>query len=110
MIVIIAVVVVAALGGVLVARRGRDNPKPATSSAPDASRSTIAPPAPMTGLESALDSVMDRSGRNMRQNLEAEAAIVDDLKVSDDTGPILRRALDRVEHAAPPTGDEPRPG
>jgi hypothetical protein len=42
----------------------------------------------------------------MRDKLEAEAEIVDGLKSSDDTGPILRRALDRVEQTGeqhPPT-------
>ena len=58
----------------------------------------------MTGLESALDQVTDRTGTKLRQKLEAEAAVVDDLRVADDTGPLLRRALDRVEHVPePPT-------
>ena len=55
---------------------------------------------PMTGLEVALDQVTDRSGRNMRDKIEGGTAI-DDLIVPDDTGPILRRALDHVEHAEP---------
>lgn len=101
--VVVLLVVVAVAALVVRARRSGDT---ATDPVPDASRSTIAPPAPMVGLESALDQAMDRSGRKMREKLEAEAAIVDDLKVPDDTGPILRRALDRVEHTEPkPSGD-----
>jgi hypothetical protein len=99
-VVLVAVLVAVAVGvtSVVLARGKRGA---ASDPVPDASRSTIAPPAPMVGLESALDQAMDRSGRPMREKLEAEAAIVDDLKVPDDTGPILRRALDRVEHTEP---------
>lgn len=50
----------------------------------------------MTGLEDALASVTDRSGTSMRDRLDAESAHVDPLRVSDDTGPLLRRALDHV--------------
>jgi hypothetical protein len=99
-VVLVAVLVAVAIAAlVYVMIRGKRDP--AHDPVPDASRSTIAPPTPMVGLESALDQAMDRSGRNMREKLEAEAAIVDDLKVPDDTGPILRRALDRVEHTEP---------
>jgi hypothetical protein len=63
----------------------------------------------MTGLEVALDQVTDRSGRNMRDKIETSTAI-DDLIVPDDTGPILRRALDNVEHPEPvPTDGGPEP-
>ena len=54
----------------------------------------------MTGLEVALDQVTDRSGKNMREKIETGTAI-DDLIVPEDTGPILRRALDNVEHTDP---------
>ena len=54
----------------------------------------------MTGLEVALDQVTDRSGKNMREKIETDTEI-DDLIVPDDTGPILRRALDNVEHTEP---------
>ncbi len=47
----------------------------------------------------------DRSGRNMREKIEGGTAI-DDLRVPDDTGPILRRALDNVEHAKPDDAGE----
>ena len=56
----------------------------------------------MTGLEVALDQVTDRAGRNMRDKIETGTAI-DDLIVPDDTGPLLRRALDNVEQTEPAT-------
>ena len=58
----------------------------------------------MTGLEDALSSVTDRSGTSMRDRLDAESAHVDPLRDSDDTGPLLRRALDHV--AADDANDE----
>jgi hypothetical protein len=98
--IVIVLAVVVVVGGVAFAVTRRKRPDAAATPQP-----SVAPAAPMMGLESALDQVMDRSGRKMRENLEAEAAIVDDLKTPDDTGPILRRALDRVERPAeqPPT-------
>jgi len=56
----------------------------------------------MTGLESALAQVTDRDGRPIGERIEAESGHVDELRVPDDTGPLLRRALD---HVTP--GDEP---
>lgn len=53
---------------------------------------------PMTGLESALAQVTDRDGRPIGERIEEESQHVDDLRVPDDTGPLLRRALDHVEH------------
>jgi hypothetical protein len=101
--VVVAVLVIVGAGvAVLLTRKHRTSAAPPVDA--DRSRSTIAPPTPMTGLESALDQVTDRTGTKLRQKLEAEAAVVDDLRVPDDTGPLLRRALDRVEHAPePPT-------
>jgi hypothetical protein len=66
----------------------------------------------MTGLEAALAEVTDRDGRPIGERIEAEAEIVDDLRVPDDTGPLLRRALDRVEHddAAHRDPDDDTPG
>ncbi|MFW2333227.1 MAG: hypothetical protein ACN4IE_05500, partial [Ilumatobacter sp.] len=52
----------------------------------------------MTGLEAALAQVIDREGRPIGERIDAEAPLVDELRVPDDTGPVLRRALDRVEH------------
>ncbi len=57
---------------------------------------------PMTGLEAALARVTDRDGRPIGEHLDAEAELVDQLRVPDDTGPLLRRALDRVEHVDEP--------
>lgn len=93
LIVVLAVVIAAAA-----ALRWSSNRTPAEPIAPDPPAPTIAEPAPMTGLESALDQVTDRSGRKMREKIEAGTAI-DDLRVPDDTGPILRRALDQVQHS-----------
>lgn len=103
--IIVLVLVVALVGagvGALVAMSKKKAAAAAAELEANRNRSTIAPAAPMTGLESALDQAMDRSGRKMRDKIEAEAEIVDGLKSSDDTGPILRRALDRVEHTGEP--------
>lgn len=56
---------------------------------------------PMVDLESALARVTDRSGRPLREHIDAEQQHVDDLRVPDDTGPVLRRALDHVGQPAP---------
>jgi len=65
---------------------------------------------PMTGLEAALAQVTDRQGRPIGEAIDAEAEVVDELRVPDDTGPLLRRALDRVEHDdAADDGDEDHP-
>jgi hypothetical protein len=107
-VVLIGVFVAAIATGVIVAvksNRARDAAGAHAAEA-DASRSQIAPATPMTGLESALDQVMDRSGTKMRQKLEAEAPVVDELRQPDDTGPLLRRALDRVEHHDEPGPDD----
>ena len=95
-VVIIAVVVV--LGWVLWSRSRSGGAAPP---APPPERvSRVTDPTPMTGLEVALDQVTDRTGRNMRDKIETGTAI-DDLIVPDDTGPILRRALDNVEQTEP---------
>jgi hypothetical protein len=96
----IAIIIVAAIAlGVGVSlglrrRKRRQAPLPETS--PRAPRPE---PAPMTGLEDALAKATDRTGTTMRDRLDAESAHVDELRVTDDTGPILRRALDRVDPA-----------
>lgn len=94
---IVILVVLAAAGGAGLAvlkqraqRGGGEAPFP-VSAAP-----SVPVPPPMTDLEAALDQVADRSGKTLRDKLEAESAVVDDLRVPDDTGPLLRRALDRV--------------
>jgi hypothetical protein len=93
-VVVIVVAVVVVVGWVL---WSRSQNKPAAAPPPPERVSRVSDPTPMTGLEVALDQVTDRSGRNMRDKIETSTAI-DDLIVPDDTGPILRRALDNVEH------------
>ena len=107
---IIVVVIVAVVGvvGWLLWSRSRKASAAAAQSTP-ARASRVTDPTPMTGLEVALDQVTDRSGRNMRDKIESGTAI-DDLIVPDDTGPILRRALDNVEHTEPvPPAVPPEP-
>lgn len=88
---IVVVVLVVVVGGALIWRRRRPD-------LPDEhDRPVVHEPAPMTGLETALDGVMDRAGRPLREHLDAEAPSVDELRLPDDTGPLLRRALDRLE-------------
>jgi hypothetical protein len=107
----IIVVLIIAIGAFAVRKRRSAVPvEPAT-----AVESSRPGPAPMTGLESALAQVTDRAGNPIRDRIEAESKHVDDLRVPDDTGPLLRRALDHVEHpverAAPPAVEpsaEPR--
>ena len=91
--IVIIVAVVAVVGGVILLQRrsGRGSG--------DVSTGTRAPrpePPPMRGLEDALNQVTDRSGTTMAARLDAEGAHVDDLRDLDDTGPLLRRALDHV--------------
>ncbi|NNE12246.1 MAG: hypothetical protein HKN41_08385 [Ilumatobacter sp.] len=109
-VVVAAAVVLAAAG--LWAYRSNRHP---TASAPAPAEPAV-DETPMTGLESALAQVKDRSGRPIGERIEAEH--VDDLRVPDDTGPLLRRALDHVRPAdddaaadaaavAPDADDEP---
>ena len=60
----------------------------------------------MTGLESALDQATDSDGNTLRERLDNEASNVDELRIPDDTGPLLRRALDHVadDDTASPEG------
>jgi hypothetical protein len=93
---IVILVVLAAAGGAGLAvlkqrRQGDGGPAYAADAPPD-----VESLPPMSGLEAALDQVAGRSGETLRDRLEAESAVVDDLRVPDDTGPLLRRALDRV--------------
>jgi hypothetical protein len=97
MVLLLAVVVVAlivaialVLGWRSVRRRQDAADKPAPTR-----RSSIAAAAPLTGLESALDQATDRQGRSLRDQVSGIA--IDDLRVVDDSGPILRRALDHAE-------------
>jgi hypothetical protein len=105
---IIGVAIVAVIGVVGWLLWSRSHKAPAAAP-PPARTSRVSDPTPMTGLEVALDEVTDRSGRKMRDKIEGDTAI-DDLIVPDDTGPILRRALDNVESTDPPApGAPPEP-
>jgi hypothetical protein len=64
-----------------------------------------APNAALTGLDEALERVTDGSGATIAERLDAETDALDELRVSDDTGPLLRRALDAVD--AVDTPDSP---
>lgn len=101
MAVVIGLVIIAVVVWFLSRRTPAKSPEPAESPRP----TRVVDAAPLTGLESALDHVTDRSGRPIRDRIESTTAI-DELKVPEDTGPILRRALDQVEHTHPPTGAE----
>jgi hypothetical protein len=101
-IIVIAVVVVAAIGIAFGLRR-----RPRSAQEPTAPPRPARPdPPPMTGLEDALAQVTDRSGTTMRDRLDAEADHVEQLRVTNDTGPLLRRALDQVEPAPQAPGTD----
>jgi hypothetical protein len=100
----IIVVVVIAIGvGLALGLRRRSRPAPAPITPPRPARPA---PAPMTGLEDALSQVTDRSGTTMRDRLDAETDHVDRFRVTDDTEPLLRRALDQVEPAPRVSDDD----
>lgn len=104
---IIALVLAAgAVAAVLLRRRGR----PDTEAAPAASAGHPTPtsqpdPAPMTGLRDALQQVADDRGHTLGELIDAEASAIDVLRVTDDTGPLLRRVLDSVTGPVGPTAD-----
>ncbi len=92
--IVVALILVVGVVAFLLSRRRAAIGPPAATSAPPAK---VRPPdEPMTGLESALAQVTDRNGKPIRDRIEAEAGHVDELRVPDDTSPLLRRALDHV--------------
>lgn len=101
----VVVLALAALAFVLISRRrGAFGSTHEHVAAPAAPTSTPRPePEPMTGLESALAQATDSEGRPIKDRLDSEH--IDDLRVPDDTGPLLRRALDHVEHDEPEASD-----
>lgn len=105
-VIVIAVMLIGAAVA-LVVRRKRRSAAPPASVADQPSRDAIPPPAPMTDLEAALSRVTDRDGRPIRERIDAEAVHVDPLRDPDDTGPLLRRALDSITHH---DDDPARPG
>lgn len=100
---ITVVIVVAAVvvGVVVMRRRGAADAGPAPEA--PTPRTPRPEPAPMTGLEDALNKATDRTGSTLADRLDAEQDHVDQLRQTDDTGPLLRRALDSVDrgHDAP---------
>jgi hypothetical protein len=93
---ILIVVVLAIVAGALIMSR-RTAPVAVEQVAPDASpRQSFPAPPPMNDLEAALSKVTDSAGRPIRDRIDAETDHVDELRVPDDTGPLLRRALDHV--------------
>lgn len=101
---VVAVIALALIVAGLVAwrlKRGRSGAAtlpPPTAMGPE--------PAPMSDLEAALDAVADSSGRSMRDEIEAQTDHIDQLRVADDTGPLLRRALDSVTDDDPSDADD----
>jgi hypothetical protein len=112
--IVVGVVAVAVVAVVLTTRRRRLVSRPVAPVAPPAAVRREPPipdePPPMTDLESALARVTDSSGRPIRDRIEAERAHVDELRVVDDTGPLLRRALDHVAKPPAEPPEEPAPG
>ena len=106
---LIPIVIVVALGvavGAFLLLRRRSGRSAATGVTTAAPPPRPAPPAPipMIDLESALARVTDSAGRPIRDRIDAESGHVDELRVPDDTGPLLRRALD---HVAKPAAADP---
>lgn len=102
--ILILVAVAVLVGAVLLIRRKRVAPYQTSDLAspadtPDTPAPAAPGPAPMSDLESALAQVTDRTGRPIGDRIDAETEHVDELRVPDDTGPLLRRALDHVVNA-----------
>lgn len=95
-VVVVVVIVVAAIVALSVSRGRSDSAAdPVVLAQPPRIRPADEP---MTGLESALAQVTDRAGRPIGDRIDAESGHIDELRVPDDTGPLLRRALDHVAH------------
>lgn len=103
---VIAVVAVGSAIGVVVSkRRSQQTPPPPPPPPPPVPKVERPEPPPMTGLEDALNRATDRSGTTMADRLESKSDSVEDFRVTDDTGPLLRRALDRLHPTDEPTTD-----
>ena len=108
-IIVIAVIAVAGVAA-LAFRRRRSAAALTAAESSTTRRSAAAPAAPMTYLEAALAQVTDRDGRPIRERIDAESVHVVPLRDPDDTGPLLRRALDSVvQHDDGPAGEDPDP-
>ena len=89
---VVALVVASVAAGAVWAKSSR-----APAAEPEvAAPPRVEPPAPMTGLATALAEAHDRTGRSLGECLAAESDHVEPLRVADDTSPLLRRALDHV--------------
>lgn len=102
---IAAVIVVIALVTALILHRHRVRTAPGRAGDADTEP-------PMTDLERALTQVTDRHGRPIGEAIDAEADHVAELRLPDDTGPVLQRALDEVAPppaARPPAAPAPAP-
>ena len=109
-VVVSAVVVVAAVAVMALLLRRRALARAAATAPPAPARPAAPAAPPMTDLESALARVTARDGRPIRERIDAESVHVDPLRDPDDTGPLLRRALDSVAHHDDESdGSGPRP-
>lgn len=81
-----------------------------TESETDVATASRPPEIPMIGLDSALARATDRSGRPMSEHIDSETQHVDEFRVPDDTGPLLRRALDHIGLPGGTKPDEEQPG
>ena len=97
-VIVAGVVIVAAVVVAITKRRPADVPTP---SSPPVTPPAPTSAAPMSDLESALSQVTDRQGRPMKERFDAESEQLDRLRDPDDTGPLLRRALDSVANHEP---------
>lgn len=98
---VVPTIVILLVVAVIVLRRRRRGavpsmPEPAVPVAAPVTAPVTTDDNPMSGLETALSAATDRSGKPLRERLDEEAGHVDELRVADDTGPLLRRALDHV--------------
>ena len=109
-IIVIAVIVMVIVLVAIVAILRRRSTTPSAAAEPAARRPAAPPAAPMNDLEAALAQVTDRDGRPIKERIDAESVHVDPLRDPDDTGPLLRRALDSVvPHDDEPAADDSDP-
>ena len=108
--ILIVIALVVVIGAVFAMRRKSATPSAAQSGPEvDAHAPVVPEPNPMSDLESALAQVTDSTGRPMREHIDAETDHIDELRVPDDTGPLLRRALDHVAKPADEDAQAPDP-
>jgi hypothetical protein len=102
--ILIVIALVVVIGAVFAMRRKQASSSAARSAAGSGTHTPAVPePPPMSDLESALSQVTDSAGRPIKDHIDAETDHVEELRVPDDTGPLLRRALD---HVAKPADDD----